>query len=73
MIVTACRSGHRRALAARTLTRAGHDVLNLHGGMNAWARAGPPLSPLKAALPSALVAPFGKYDKCGGDECEEGG
>jgi len=39
-IVTVCRSGHRSALAARTLTRAGHDVLNLRGGMNAWSRAG---------------------------------
>jgi rhodanese-related sulfurtransferase len=47
-IVTVCRSGHRSALAARTLTRAGHDVLNLRGGMNAWARAGLPLSSRKA-------------------------
>jgi rhodanese-related sulfurtransferase len=43
-IVTVCRSGHRSALAARTLSRAGHDVLNLKGGINAWARAGLPLS-----------------------------
>ena len=43
-IITVCRSGHRSALAARTLTRAGHDVLNLRGGMNAWATAGLPLS-----------------------------
>jgi rhodanese-related sulfurtransferase len=43
-IITVCRSGHRSALAARTLTRAGHDVLNLRGGINAWARAGLPLS-----------------------------
>ncbi len=43
-ILTVCRSGHRSAVAARTLTRAGHDVLNLRGGMNAWARAGLPLS-----------------------------
>lgn len=42
-IVTVCASGHRSAVAARTLTRAGHDVLNLRGGMNAWARAGLPL------------------------------
>ena len=39
-IVTVCRSGHRSALAAQRLTRAGHDVLNLRDGMNAWSRAG---------------------------------
>jgi rhodanese-related sulfurtransferase len=44
-IVTVCRSGHRSALAARTLTRRGHDVLNLRGGMIAWIKAGLPLSP----------------------------
>lgn len=43
-IITVCRSGHRSALAARTLTHAGHDVLNLRGGMSAWTRAGLPLS-----------------------------
>jgi len=43
-IITVCRSGHRSALAARTLTRAGHNVLNLRGGMSAWTRAGLPLS-----------------------------
>jgi rhodanese-related sulfurtransferase len=43
-IITLCRSGHRSALAARTLIRAGHNVLNLRGGMNAWARAGLPLT-----------------------------
>ena len=47
-IVTVCASGHRSATAARTLTRAGHDVLNLRGGMSAWARAGLPLSTNKA-------------------------
>jgi rhodanese-related sulfurtransferase len=47
-IVTVCRSGHRSALAARTLARAGHEVLNLRGGMNAWARAELPLSPNSA-------------------------
>jgi rhodanese-related sulfurtransferase len=44
-IVTVCRSGHRSGIAARALTRAGHDVVNLRGGMNAWARAGLPLAP----------------------------
>jgi rhodanese-related sulfurtransferase len=43
-IITVCRSGHRSALAARALRRAGHDVLSLRGGMTAWARAGLPLS-----------------------------
>lgn len=43
-IVTVCRSGHRSAAAARMLTRTGHDVLNLRGGMTAWARAGLPLN-----------------------------
>ncbi len=46
-IVTVCQSGHRSATAARTLTRAGHDVLNLRGGMNAWRRAGLPIGTRK--------------------------
>jgi rhodanese-related sulfurtransferase len=44
-IVTVCRSGHRSALAARTLRRAGYQVANLRGGMRAWAQAGRPLDP----------------------------
>ena len=46
-IVTVCRSGHRSGIAARTLSRAGHDVLNLKGGIGAWTRAGFPLSTAK--------------------------
>lgn len=42
-IVTACASGHRSSVAARTLTNAGHDVLNLRGAMKAWTQAGLPL------------------------------
>ena len=42
-IVTVCRTGHRSGLAARTLARAGHDVLNLNGGIKAWARTGLPV------------------------------
>jgi len=42
-VVTVCRSGHRSALAARMLTREGRRVLNLSGGMHAWARAGLPV------------------------------
>lgn len=43
-VITVCRSGHRSALAASTLARAGHNVLNLRGGLRAWAQAGLPLS-----------------------------
>ena len=39
-IVTVCASGHRSAVAARTLQRAGYTVENLKGGTHAWARAG---------------------------------
>ena len=38
-IVTVCASGHRSAVAARTLQRSGHQVENLKGGMHAWSRA----------------------------------
>ena len=44
-IVTVCRSGHRSAMAARKLRRAGYEVLNLEGGMQSWARHGLPLDP----------------------------
>ena len=43
-IITACLSGHRSASAARKLARAGHDVLNLRGGLTAWRRDGFPFS-----------------------------
>jgi rhodanese-related sulfurtransferase len=39
-IVTVCASGHRSAVAARALRRAGYTVENLKGGMHAWAKAG---------------------------------
>ena len=42
-IVTVCRSGARSAHAARILAREGYDVVNLSGGMFAWARAGMPV------------------------------
>lgn len=42
-LVAVCASGHRSALAARSLQRAGHQVENLKGGMRSWARAGLPL------------------------------
>jgi len=42
-VITTCRSGHRSALAARMLRRAGYQVENLRGGMNSWAKAGLPL------------------------------
>ena len=42
-IVAVCASGHRSALAARTLQRAGYQAQNLKGGIHAWTRAGLPL------------------------------
>ncbi len=52
-IVTVCRNGHRSAVAARALTDAGHDVLNLRGGLNAWQRAGLPLELDRGHAPHA--------------------
>jgi rhodanese-related sulfurtransferase len=46
-IVTVCASGHRSAVAARTLHRAGYQAENLKGGMRAWTRAGLPLHPAR--------------------------
>lgn len=43
-VITVCRSGHRSAMAAALLARAGHDVVNLTGGMRAWQRAGHPVA-----------------------------
>jgi rhodanese-related sulfurtransferase len=42
-IVTVCASGHRSAVAARTLQRSSHQVENLKGGMHAWSRAALPV------------------------------
>ncbi len=42
-VITVCRSGHRSARAAALLARDGRDVVNLTGGMLAWARAGLPV------------------------------
>ena len=43
-LVTVCRSGHRSAIAARTLTRAGREAVSLRGGITAWGRAGLPIN-----------------------------
>ncbi len=42
-VITVCRSGHRSARAAALLARDGREVVNLSGGMRAWARAGLPV------------------------------
>ena len=42
-LVAVCASGHRSAIATRTLHRAGYQAENLKGGMHAWTRAGLPL------------------------------
>ncbi|MEX2561912.1 MAG: rhodanese-like domain-containing protein [Nitriliruptoraceae bacterium] len=38
-IVCVCRSGNRSGMVTEALARAGYDVLNLDGGMLAWAEA----------------------------------
>jgi len=42
-VVAVCASGHRSAIATRTLQRAGYQAENLKGGMHAWTRGGLPL------------------------------
>jgi rhodanese-related sulfurtransferase len=53
-VVTVCRSGHRSARAAALLARQGHEVVNLAGGMRAWARAGLPVV-TRAGRPGQVV------------------
>ncbi|HET9443756.1 MAG TPA: rhodanese-like domain-containing protein [Acidimicrobiales bacterium] len=42
-IIAVCRSGGRSARATMALRGAGYDVVNLAGGMQAWAAAGLPV------------------------------
>ncbi|MHB8246682.1 MAG: rhodanese-like domain-containing protein [Acidimicrobiales bacterium] len=42
-VIAVCQSGMRSSKAAEHLARAGHDVTNLAGGMNAWTRSGLPV------------------------------
>lgn len=42
-VLAVCRSGGRSAKAAETLAQAGIQVLNVAGGMTAWAAAGLPV------------------------------
>lgn len=46
-ILCVCRSGGRSSAAARQLSAAGYNVLNLDGGMMAWQSAGYPVKKLK--------------------------
>ena len=41
-ILTICRSSHRSPMAARQLQKAGYDVVDVAGGMQAWQAAGLP-------------------------------
>ena len=50
-VITICRSGHRSALAARMLRRAGYQVENLRGGIRSWAEAGLPLQKRSGNVP----------------------
>ncbi|MFJ3895695.1 rhodanese-like domain-containing protein [Streptomyces sp. NPDC090083] len=42
-LVVICRSGHRSQQAAKLLTQRGRQVVDVEGGMNAWAAAGYPV------------------------------
>lgn len=42
-LLTICASDHRSPLAARRLKKAGFDVLDVAGGMEAWREAGLPV------------------------------
>ena len=42
-VVAVCRSGNRSGKAAELLARGGIDVVNMAGGMTAWAAAGLPV------------------------------
>ena len=43
-IVAICRSGGRSGLATKALLEAGHDAVNLEGGMKGWAASGLPIT-----------------------------
>jgi rhodanese-related sulfurtransferase len=42
-VLAICQSSHRSPIAARRLRKAGYDVLNIAGGMNAWEAAALPM------------------------------
>jgi rhodanese-related sulfurtransferase len=42
-VIAVCRSGNRSGKAAAALAQAGVDVVNMAGGMTAWAAAGLPV------------------------------
>lgn len=42
-VVAVCRSGNRSGVAAAQLAQAGLDVVNMAGGMTAWAATGLPV------------------------------
>lgn len=42
-VVAVCRSGNRSGVAAAALAQAGLEVVNMAGGMTAWAAAGLPV------------------------------
>jgi rhodanese-related sulfurtransferase len=43
LIACICHVGHRSAVVADALVRAGYDAVNVTGGMNAWEAAGLPV------------------------------
>lgn len=43
-ILVVCHSGNRSLSATRQLANAGYNAVNVRGGLNAWSRAGLPVS-----------------------------
>lgn len=50
-VVVQCQGGGRSAIATSLLQRAGFDVTNMSGGLNAWKAAGLPVVGLQASCP----------------------
>jgi hydroxyacylglutathione hydrolase len=48
-VVVQCQGGGRSAIATSLLQRAGFDVTNMSGGLNAWKAAGLPVVGLQAS------------------------
>ena len=50
-VVAVCRSGNRSGVVTQALRGVGYDVVNMAGGMQAWAAAGLPFSATDGSPP----------------------